>query len=104
MSPSRRQFLLGAGATALAAQFDVNPISYPFVADYDFKIGYHAMTWGDKTEQAIDEISGLGFRGVAIRRSDYEKYANRAAEFKDLMAAKKLTVVSISTGDVTINH
>jgi inosose dehydratase len=102
MIPSRRQFLLGAGATALAAQFDANAISSSF-ADYEFKIGYHTITWGDKTEQAIDEISELGFIGVAIRRSDYEKYANRAAEFKDLMAAKKLTVVSISTGDVTIN-
>jgi inosose dehydratase len=103
MIPSRRQFLLGAGATALAAQFDANSISSVFAADYEFKIGYHAMTWGDKTEQAIDEISELGYIGVAIRRSDYEKYANRAAEFKDLMAAKKLTLVSISTGDVTIN-
>src|SRR5262245_24992110 len=103
MSPSRRQFLLCAGATALAAQFDSNPISYSIAADYEFKIGYHAMTWGDKTEQAINEISELGFSGVAIRRSDYEKYANRAAEFKDLIAAKKLTLVSISTGDVTIN-
>jgi inosose dehydratase len=102
MIPSRRQLLLGVGATALAAQFDANPIS-SFFADYEFKIGYHAVTWGDKTEQAIDEISELGFSGVAIRRSDYEKYANRAAEFKDLMAAKKLTLVSISTGDVTIN-
>ena len=103
MIPSRRQFLLCAGATALAAQFDATPISSAFAADYEFKVGYHAMTWGDKTEQAIDEISDLGYRGVAIRRSDYEKYANRAAEFKDLIAAKKLTLVSISTGDVTIN-
>jgi inosose dehydratase len=103
MIPSRRQFLLGAGATALAAQFDANPITYTFTADYEFKIGYHAMTWGDKTEQAIGEISELGFSGVVIRRSDYEKYANRAAEFKDLLAAKKLNLVSISTGDVTIN-
>src|SRR2546428_4515929 len=103
MNPSRRQFLLCAGATALAAQFDANPISSVFAAEYEFKVGYHAVTWGDKTEQAIDEISELGFSGVAIRRSDYEKYANRAAEFKDLIASKKLTLVSISTGEVTIN-
>ncbi|HJY05533.1 MAG TPA: TIM barrel protein, partial [Bryobacteraceae bacterium] len=101
MIPSRRQFLLCAGATALAAQFDANPVSSSF-ADYEFKIGYHTVTWGN-TEQAIDEISEIGFSGVAIRRPDYEKYANRAAEFKGLIAAKKLTLVSISTGDVTIN-
>jgi inosose dehydratase len=103
MSPSRRQFLLCAGATALAAQFDANPISSVFGAEYEFKVGYHAVTWGDKTEQAVDEISELGYRGVAIRRADYEKYADRAAEFKDLIATKKLTLVSISTGEITIN-
>ncbi|HEY9436354.1 MAG TPA: sugar phosphate isomerase/epimerase [Blastocatellia bacterium] len=102
MIPSRRQFLLCAGATAFATQFDANPVSSSF-ADYEFKIGYHTVTWGDNTEQAIDEISEIGFTGVAIRRPDYEKYANRAAEFKGLIAAKKLTLVSISTGDVTIN-
>src|SRR5262245_3028681 len=103
MIPSRRKFMLGAGAAALATQFDATPISSAFAADYEFKVGYHTGAWGDKTEQAIDEISELGYRGVEIRRSDYEKYANRAAEFKGLMAAKKLTLVSIATGDVTIN-
>src|SRR5262245_58734978 len=77
MNLSRRQFLLGAGATALAAQFDPDPISPSSAADYEFKIGYQVMTWGDKIEQAIDDISGLGFRGVEIRRADYEKYAGR---------------------------
>ncbi len=103
MTQSRRQFLLGAGATAFAGHFDANLISLPPTADYEFKIGYQAITWGDKTEQAIDEISEIGFRGIEIRRSDYEKYAGRAAEFKELLASKKLTVVSIATGDVTIN-
>src|SRR5262245_1574 len=101
MIPSRRQFLLGAGAAALASQFAAGRISSVFAADYEFKIGYHAITWGEKTGQAIDEISELGFGGVAISRSDYEKYANRAVEFKGLIAAKKLSLVSISTGDVT---
>ncbi len=98
MNFPRREFLVGAGAATIASPFDVSSLA----ADYEFKIGYHAITWGDKTEQAIDEISELGFRGIQIRRPDYEKYATRAAEFKDLMAAKKLTVVSISTGNVTI--
>ncbi len=96
MDFSRREFLIGTATTALTARLS-------FAADYEFNIGYHAITWGDKTEQAIDEISELGYRGVQIRRPDYEKYSNRASEFKELMAAKKLTVVSISTGNVTIN-
>lgn len=102
MSFSRREFLVGAGASLAAAQLDVSASAFG-VSDYEFKIGYHAITWGDKTEQAIDEISELGFKGIQIRSGDYQKYANRPNEFKDLMAAKNLTVVSLSTGDLTIN-
>jgi inosose dehydratase len=104
MDFSRREFLLGAGTTAFASHLPAKFSSPNFAAQNEFNIGYHAITWGDKTEQAIDEISGLGYRGIQIRRPDYEKYANRASEFKDLMAAKKLTVVSISTGNVTIRE
>ncbi len=100
MKTSRREFLAAAGASAFAANARFSP--GPAVRS-DFKIGYHAITWGDKLEQAIDEISELGFRGIQIRAADYRKYANRASEFKDLMAAKKLTVVSISSGGVTVN-
>ncbi len=102
MSFSRREFLVGAGASLAAAQLDVSASALG-ADDYEFKIGYHAITWGDKTEQAIDEISELRFKGIQIRSGDYQKYANRQSEFKDLMAAKNLTVVSISTGDLTIN-
>jgi len=102
MAVSRRDVLIGAGASLAASQFDIPALAFG-AADYEFKIGYHSITWGDKTEQAIDEISELGFRGVQIGAGDYRKYASRASEFKDLMAAKKLTLVSISTGDITIN-
>src|SRR5262245_55377508 len=102
MSFSRREFLVGVGASLAAAQLDVSVSAFG-ADDYEFKIGYHTITWGDKTELAIDEISELGFKGIQIRSGDYQKYANRPSEFKDLMAAKNLTVVSISTGDLTIN-
>jgi inosose dehydratase len=97
MKTSRREFLAATGVAALAGNAVGSAIQS------DFQIGYHAITWGDKLEQAIDEISELGFRGIQIRAADYRKYANRASEFKDLMAAKKLTVVSISSGGVTVN-
>ncbi|HMV51830.1 MAG TPA: sugar phosphate isomerase/epimerase [Blastocatellia bacterium] len=93
MNTSRREFLAAAGAAAM--------IGSTFQSD--FQIGYHAITWGEKFEQAVDEISELGFRGIQIRAADYRKYANRAGEFKELMAGKKLTVVSMSSGGVTVN-
>jgi inosose dehydratase len=97
MNASRREFLAATGAVTLASN------AFSSTIQSDFQIGYHAITWGNKTEQAIDEISELGFRGIQIRASDYRKYANRASEFKDLMATKKLTLVSISSSGVTVN-
>lgn len=97
MNTSRRDFLAATGAAMLAGN------ALGAAIQSDFQIGYHAITWGDKLEQAIDEISELGFRGIQIRAADYRKYANRASEFKNLMAAKKLTMVSISMGGVTVN-
>ncbi len=92
MNISRRDFLAATGAAALAGNsaFGSEPA--------DFKIGYHVSTWGDNFEQAINEISELGFAGIQIRANDYRKYAKRAGEFKELMAAKKLTLVALSSG------
>jgi inosose dehydratase len=97
MNTSRREFLAATCAAALAGN------AFGSAIQSDFQIGCHTITWGDKIAQAIDEISELGFRGIQIRAADYRKYANRAGEFKDLMAAKKLTAVSISSGGVTVS-
>ncbi len=98
MTISRRNFLAGSGIALTGSR-----LTFPaLAAENEIKVGYHAITWGDNVDQAINEISELGFRGIQIRRADYEKYAGRVSEFKDLLAARKLTVVSISTGNVTI--
>lgn len=99
MNTSRREFL-AAGAVVFAANAK---FSFGSAIQSDFQVGYHASTWGEKVEQAIDEISELGFRGIQIRAADYRKYANRIGEFKDLMAAKRLTLVSISADGLTVN-
>src|SRR5262245_1391803 len=108
MQSSRRQFLLGAGATAITVRFDAEPISPNLVLsvlaeDSEIKVGYNTASWGDNIEQAIGEISELGYHGIQIQEGDYRKYASRPAEFKVQMAAKKLTVVSLSAGALTIN-
>jgi len=98
MNISRREFLAATGAAALGGNLN-SPIGRD---PSDFKVGYHTITWGDNLEQATLEISELGYAGVQIRGEDYRKYAGRTAEFKALMTAKRLTLVSISSGDVTI--
>jgi len=111
---SRRQFLLGMGTAAVASQLgglvtttsaetvDYSIFDHPISASPEFMIGYHAITWGREINQAMEEISALGYRGIQIRREDYKLYADRVSEFKDLLAAKQLTLVSISTGGVSL--
>jgi inosose dehydratase len=98
MDISRRRFLESTAATALVPAFKPPTLA----AQAEFKIGYQAITWGEDVEQAMDEIAEIGFRGIQIRRPNYERYAARAAEFKDRLAAKKLQLVSISSGNITI--
>lgn len=98
MTISRRNFLAGSGSVLTSSWLTRHALA----ADNEINVGYHAITWGNNVDQAINEISELGFRGIQIRRADYEKYAGRVSEFKEILAARKLTVVSISTGNVTI--
>jgi inosose dehydratase len=97
MSFTRRQFLLGASTTVLTGQ-----LYSTLAAEAEFKLGYHAITWREQLEQAMNEISELGYRGIQIHQPDYAKYAQSAGEFKTLLAAKHLTLVSLSTRDITI--
>ncbi|MBK6798170.1 MAG: TIM barrel protein [Acidobacteria bacterium] len=98
MTISRRNFLAGSGIALTGSLLTRHALA----AENEINVGYHAITWGNNVDQAINEISELGFKGIQIRRADYEKYAGRVSEFKEILAARKLTVVSISTGNVTI--
>ena len=114
MSFSRRQFLLGVGAAAITTQLSASAttsraemmeysiFNLPSSASAEFNIAYHAITWGDDFNQAITDISALGYCGLQMRSDDYKLYPDRASEFKDLLAAKQLTLVSISTGGVSV--
>jgi sugar phosphate isomerase/epimerase len=106
MNSSRRQFLLGAAAVAVRFDSGREPRSFKpesIAQDFEIKVGYTSAAWGDQTEQAIGEISDLGYQGIQIHEGVYRKYASRTGEFKSLMFAKKLTVVSLSTGGLTSN-
>src|SRR5262245_26091044 len=106
MNSSRRDFLLGAGALTIqfkALRVSRSSVPETMAQDFEIGVGYTTAAWGDQTEQAIGEIAGLGYHGILIEEGGYRKYASRPAEFKDLIAAKNLTVVSLSPGALTIN-
>src|SRR6266545_3882956 len=89
----RREFL----AIGLAAA------AWPFVPRARLRFGYAAITWGGNDRQAIDDIAALGFRGIQLRQSAVTTWGDRPAELKQLLAEHHLTLVALSSGDVSLD-
>jgi len=116
---SRREFLGGLGAVAAATVASSIPacaISEPLLyrpmdlayfdkaitaAPAEIRIGYAAITWGDKEKQAIDDISSAGYRGIQLRANAVKDF--QAAELRDLLQQHQLTMVALSSGDVHVD-
>jgi inosose dehydratase len=104
----RRSFLAhGLGALSAAALWRKDaaallaPRPEPAVADIRF--GYAAITWGGNDRQAIDDIAQVGFRGIQLRSSAVQEWGNRPQDLRDLLAARGLTLVALSSGLVRID-
>ena len=101
-SADRRLFLrnLSFGAAALLT----SPAwAETLLKKGDVKIGYSAITWGGKDEQAIAELAGLGFKGIQLRANTFGPYRNKVSELKDALAKHNLTLCMFSSGNVEID-
>lgn len=67
------------------------------------RFGYAAITWGGRDQAAIDDIASLGYQGVQLRLSAVERWGARPAELRDLLAARKLTFVALSSGNLSLD-
>ena len=100
----RRQFLLeSAGATGalLAGTLPRGP--RPDASRWPPRFGYAAITWGGDDPQAIDDIAALGFAGIQLRDSAVKRWGARPTELTTLLAARRLTLVALSSGSVTLD-
>jgi inosose dehydratase len=103
---NRRQFLVdgtvlaaaiaGARQTAEALGIDVRRLPR-------IRFGCAAITWGGNDPQAIDDIADLGFGGIQLRDSAVRRWGEKPDELKALLAARKLTLVALSSGSVTLD-
>ncbi len=110
---SRRIFLLGLGATAVAS-YPIKAIQLPRqipVNDLDITVGsqesairfgYAAITWDGNDAQAIKEISELGFHGIQLRSNVLKEFEQKPQALKDLLEQNKLSMVALSSGGVRI--
>lgn len=93
---SRRRFLAQNSLLALAAFL-------PSAKSKTYRMGYSAITWGGKDELAIEELSGLGYKGIQLRANTYAKYKDNPSDLKALLDAKGLSLVMFSSGNVEID-
>jgi len=96
----RREFLAsGVGATLWAT----GRPKRTRISRAHIRLGYAAITWGGNDARAIDDIAALGFRGIQLRQSAVTTWGDRPGELKQLLADRKLTLVALSSGDVSLD-
>lgn len=67
------------------------------------RFGYAAITWSGEDRQAIDDIAAVGFRGIQLRHSAVAEWGVRPQALRELLAARGLTLVALSSGLVRID-
>src|SRR5579872_1155951 len=68
----------------LHSPFDLAYDKATSAASSEIRIGYAAITWGDKERQAIDDISSLGYRGIQLRANAIRDF--QPAELRDVLS------------------
>lgn len=100
---SRREFLRQLGGSALGAMCAGDVLAQVALHAASIKLGCAAITWGGNDDQAITDVSALGFPGIQLRANAVARFRERPGELRDLLARHRLTFVALSSGNVSID-
>ncbi len=100
---SRRDFVLGIGSLAASLLPSTRLLAAGLARASEIKFGYASITWVGNDLQAIDDIASLGFRGIQLRSTAVSQFGTRPSELRDLLAQHRLTMVALSSGNVTLD-
>ena len=103
---NRRRFLVDGAALAAAiagGRHTMRALGIDVRSQPRIRFGCAAITWGGNDPQAIDDIADLGFGGIQLRDSAVRRWGEKPGELKALLAARKLTLVALSSGSVTLD-
>jgi inosose dehydratase len=92
---SRRTFIETSLALGAASAF-----SRRAEAAFGLRVGYAAITWNGKDDQAIDDVAALGFHGIQLRTSSLAIWGDKPEELKRKLAEKKVELLCFSSGNV----
>lgn len=93
----RRGFLRAAAAAAAGVALPRAIRAEPRLA---LRLGYHAITWDGRDEQAIDEIAALGFHGIQLRANALQTYGECPAQLQRRLEQAGLALLCFSSGSV----
>jgi inosose dehydratase len=88
----RREFLSLLAASPLAFRLKREAAQ--------FTLGYAAITWGGDDPKAIADVSAVGFKGIQLRSSAFDRWGKAPADLKSLLAARKLAFPVLSSGNL----
>jgi len=89
----RREFLAAMAALPifrLQAEGAAGPI----------RVGYAAITWGGKDEQAIQEIAEAGYTGIQLRATAVDVWGAKPDALSALLKPRGLTFAVLSSGNL----
>jgi len=100
---SRRAFLRKAGGLLLASGIGI-PQVLRAQSTFSNPVGYAAISWpSDQFDDAIVDISALGFRGVQMLGSTLKSYGSRVETLKARLDILKLKPAALSCSGVSPN-
>jgi inosose dehydratase len=98
----RRSFLRGA-ALATTALVGLPAWAEELSKKSTFRIGYSAITWGGKDEQAIKDLASLGYKGIQLRANTFGPYRTKVTELRQQLQDSGLQLCMFSSGNVEID-
>jgi inosose dehydratase len=90
----RRGFLASLGALGVSFRLRAEE------AAGQIRLGYAAITWGGNDEQAIREIAEVGFKGIQLRATAFDKWGKSPAELRALLKKAGIAFPVLSSGNL----
>jgi inosose dehydratase len=72
-------------------------------APQQIQFGYASITWNGHDQQAIEDISAVGFPGIQLRSNILPEYGAKPQALRGLLDAHHLTFVALSSGSIDID-
>jgi inosose dehydratase len=106
MPLNRREFLARLAAGAVAGTLPLGcrtALPSAQVPPGRIRFGYASITWEPNDLQAIDDIAAIGFPGIQLRSGVIAQFNADRAGLRARLAARKLTFVALSSGNLSID-